>query len=146
VAGLEYRLQDDDAVLYAYPGISLEEQALRLCCDYWVKDGTVYEKMTAWTEEDGRTVIRVCHAEEETAYPDGREAPDWRGIRVELREFREEALFYPVIRTFEFDQGLEALALLLSTNLSADGRRWEKTSAEVDEDRAVYVYYAQEVR
>jgi hypothetical protein len=131
-------------ILYSYERIDKDEVSLRFACDYLVKDGVVYEKMSCAIEPD-TYVIYVQNAVNEQA--DGSrqaEAPYWNGIRIELRRFHEDALHYPVIRTFDYPDDDDALLHLQSDFLTVDGHEWEKTSTEVDEDRKVYVYYAKE--
>ena len=70
-------------------------------------------------------------------------APDWRGIRMEVRHFREGTAHYPVVHTFYFHSDEDALLHLQCDLFSSDGQEWQKTSAEVDENRRVYVIYAQ---
>lgn len=142
---LEYRLSDEKRgfpILYYYNGIDKEEISLRFACDYFVKDRHVYEK-TGCAVEDGTYVIYVQRAEEERVL-DSRLVfdPNWRGIRMEVRHFREDAAHYPVVHNFLFHSDEDALLHLLSDFLCIGGREWQKTSTEVDENRKVYVIYA----
>ncbi|TGV13697.1 hypothetical protein EN829_049640, partial [Mesorhizobium sp. M00.F.Ca.ET.186.01.1.1] len=94
--------------------------------------------------EGGTYVIYVRHSSEETAV-DYAERPSvrWGSIQIEMREYRENTRLYPLVHTFSFKDDDDALLHLQSDYLYLNGREWEKTSAEVDEDRQVYIYYAQ---
>ncbi|MEF3305276.1 hypothetical protein [Paenibacillus sp. GYB003] len=148
MARLEYRLFDEERgfpLLYYYDFIDKDEVSLRFACDYLVKDRVVYEK-TSCAIEPRAYVIYVKTAEDEQALASGTELPGYRGgIRIELRHFREEAAQYPVVHVFQFRDDDDALLHLQSDYLQWNGVEWEKTSAEVDEDRKVYVYYASPV-
>ena len=143
---LEYRLLDPERnypVLYYYNGMDKEEITLRFACDYLVKDQHVYEKMSC-ALEIGTYVIYVRRAEDEQVLDSQLVfAPDWEGIRMEVRHFREGTAHYPVVHTFHFHSDEDALLHLQCDFLFIDGQEWQKTSAEVDENRRVYVIYAQ---
>lgn len=145
MARLEYRRFDEEngfPLLYYYDFIDKDEISLRFACDYLVKDGVVYEK-TSCAIEPRAYVIYVKTAEEEQASAGGAELYGYRGgIRIELREYIEHTSRYPVVHVFQFQDDDDALLHLQSDYLWWDGTEWEKTSAEVDEDRKVYVYYA----
>lgn len=69
-------------------------------------------------------------------------AARWGSTQIELREYKEGTNVYPLIHTYSFKDDDDVLLLLQSDYITLNGREWEKTSAEVDEDRRVYVYYA----
>jgi hypothetical protein len=145
-ARLEYRLYDADAghpLLYVYNHIDKDEISMRFACDYYVKDGTVYEKLSCSLER-GQFVVYVRTAlEENAAVPGNAEALALGGgIRVELREYREDTDHYPVHHTFCYPDDDDALLLLQAGGIERNGTMWLKSSTEVDEDRGVYVYYA----
>lgn len=146
MARLEYRLLDEPGgfpLLYMYDRIDKDEVSLRFACDYLVKDRTVYEK-TSCAIEPGTYVIYVKVAEDEEAAVSEMAPPDYGGgIRVELREFKRWASHYPVVHVFRFRDDDDALLHLQSDYLTWEGVEWAKTSTEVDEDRRVYVYYAE---
>jgi hypothetical protein len=142
---LEYRLLDEAngfPVLYVYDRIDKDEISLRFACDYLVKGHVVYEK-TSCAVEPGCHVIYVKRSTEEQAV-DYRERPPvrWGHIQIELREFQEGRLVYPLIHTFAYKDDDDALLMLQSDYIYWNGREWEKTSAETDEDRGIYIYYA----
>lgn len=146
VARLEYRLSDPAAgspLLYVYNRIDKDEISMRFACDYFVKDGVVYEKLSAALQR-GLYVVYVRSAtEENAAVPDGSGAIALGGgIRIEFREYREDAETYPLLHTFRYADDDDALLLLQSDAIEWSGTFWNRSSTEVDEDRGVYVYYA----
>jgi hypothetical protein len=149
MASLEYRLLDEEQqmpLLYEYARIGLGEIALRFSCDYFVKEQTVYEKTSCSMEKRDLYVIYVKKAEEEHAYEAVQvQRPDWRGVRVELRKYTDEAIHYPVLDIRDFEDEREALLQINSHYVYADGKEWEKSSTEIDEDRKRYVVYVREV-
>ncbi|MBA4495345.1 hypothetical protein ACFO25_01025 [Paenactinomyces guangxiensis] len=146
MARLEYRLLDEAngfPLLYTYENISKEEIALRFACDYFVKDHKVFEKTSCAVESLTHIIYVVRNYEEKVTEPGIRFAPQWKGIRMEVRHLQEETNQYPIIHTYHFHQYQDALLYLMSHFLYFDGKEWEKTSTEVDENRKVYVCYAQ---
>lgn len=146
MARLEYRLLDEEngfPLLYTYDNISKDEIALRFACDYFVKDQKVFEKTSCAVESLNHIIYVIRNREEQVVEPGLVFAPHWRGIRMEVRHFREEADYYPVVHTYHFHEPGDALLHLMSHFLYFNGKEWEKTSTEVDENRKVYVYYAQ---
>ncbi|WP_127583648.1 hypothetical protein [Paenibacillus koleovorans] len=145
MARLEYRLDDAEhgfPLLYFYDFIDKDEVSLRFACDYFVKDRVVYEKKVC-SVESNKYILYVALASDEHAWEGAGEVdPYWGGIRIELREFREGTDRYPVVHRYEFQDNDDALLILQSDRLTLQGRVWENTSTEVDEDRKVYVYYA----
>lgn len=146
MARLEYRLADaasEYPLMYAYHRIDKDEVSMRFACDYFVKDGAVYEKVSCSLER-GLYVVYVRPAtEENAAVPGAAEATALGGgIRVELREFLEDAETYPLLHTFRYADDDDALLLLQADRLDWNGGGWTRSSTEVDEDRGVYVYYA----
>ncbi|MFT9849227.1 hypothetical protein [Aneurinibacillus sp. REN35] len=147
MARLEYRKLDEAngfPVLYYYDLIDKDEISLRFACDYFIKDGTVYEK-TSCAIESSCYVIYVQIAEDERVVEQPAAPPRRRslGIMMEVREFKEDTIHYPVVCTYTFKDDDDAILYLQSQFLYIYNREWEKTSTEIDEDRGVYVYYAQ---
>ncbi|MEK8131978.1 hypothetical protein WMW72_29125 [Paenibacillus filicis] len=149
MARLEYRLYTEGnetfPVLYQYDRLGRDEAALRFACDYFVKDGQVYEKTSCAVESDAY-VIYVIQAEDERTMswrrPDA-EGP--RGIYMELREYREGTADYRLVETLRFADTLDLMLHMQANYLYAEDREWERTSTEVDEDRETYVFYASPV-
>ncbi|HZG84965.1 hypothetical protein [Paenibacillus sp.] len=146
MARLEYRLShatDESPLLYVYNYIDKDEISMRFACDYYVKEGVVYEKLSAAFVRGLYVIYVRVAAEENAAAPDAAGGSALGpGIRVELRHFREEADVYPLLHTFRFADDDDALLLLQTDVVEWNGREWTKSSTEVDEDRGVYVYYA----
>ncbi|CAG7603651.1 hypothetical protein PAESOLCIP111_00618 [Paenibacillus solanacearum] len=146
MARLEYRLYSEQGdtfpLLYYYERVGRDETALRFACDYFVKDGTVYEKTSA-AVESSCYVVYVKEAEDERTMPWGKPlAAGRRGVVMELREYAEGTADYPLIHTFSFADTLEAMLHLQANYLYVNDREWYRTSTEIDEDRETYVYYA----
>ncbi|WP_342746572.1 hypothetical protein [Paenibacillus rigui] len=145
LARLEYRLYEEGGdlpLLYYYEDIEREETALRFACDYLVKDGKVYEK-TSCAVEAGCYVIYVKPAEDERPMPWGKPALEGhRGMCMELREYRDTGDDYRLVHTFRFLDTLDAMLHLQANYLYVDGQEWYRSSAEIDEERETFVYYA----
>ncbi|NHN33414.1 hypothetical protein [Paenibacillus agricola] len=145
MARLEYRLFGEGntfPVLYYYDRIDLDEVSMRFACDYFIKEGTVYEKTSCAAEVDGY-VIYVKRSLEEKPAPWGspRQGKS-NGLSLELREFSEYTADYKLIHTFVFQKSLEMLLRLQANYVYREGVEWSRTSTEIDEDRETYVYYA----
>ncbi len=142
---LEYRLLDEGnsyPVLYFYDNIEEGEIALRFACDYFIKDNMTFEKTSNSVELEGY-VVYVQKKEEPSCSDDNSNFTLDAGIWVELREYRQGVSGYPLVHTFKFTDYLTALLHLQSDFIYFMGREWQKSSAEIDEDRRVYVIYAQ---
>lgn len=142
---LEYRLLDElnhFPLVSLYPDISKAEIALRFCCDYFVKGHKVYQK-TSCAIDDTYVIYVVEDPEEQVLNPGLVFLPDWIGVRVEVRHYHEEGCDYPVVLKKHFHNDQDALLFLMSQFIELDGHEWEKASTEIDENRKVYVYYAQ---
>ncbi|WP_281887754.1 hypothetical protein [Paenibacillus sp. YYML68] len=148
MARFEYRMYTEGAgtfpALFHYDRMALHEAALRFACDYWVKEGRVYEKSSCAVErEPSCYVVYVTEAQDERTMPWGRPATlGLGGIHVELREYCEGTADYRLVETQRFHDPLEALLQLQADYVTAEGREWQRTSSEVDEDRETYVVYA----
>lgn len=147
MARLEYRANDESRkfpILYYYDSIDPDEVSMRFACDYFVKNRIVYEKLACSVLHRHHYVIYVKPAEDEQVVDSGSlPVPRWSGIRMEVREYREGIAIYPVVHTFDFHDDDQALLHLQADLLQVHGREWRKTSTEIDEDRQVYVFYAQ---
>ena len=140
----EYRLNDaaqDYPLLYFYENMDEVEAAMRFVCDYFVKDGKTWLK-NASAVSGMEYVMYMEEVPTDSAEAGNRAQKALpSGIAVEVREYREGALDYPLIHQFAFNSQLQALAHLLADTLMLFGQEWEKTSTEVDEDRQAYIYY-----
>ena len=145
----EYRLNDaaqDYPILYFYENMDEVEAAMRFVCDYFVKDGKTWLK-NASAVSGMEYVMYMEEVPTDSAEAGNRAQKALpSGIAVEVREYREGALDYPLIHQFAFNSQLQALAHLLADTLMLFGQEWEKTSTEVDEDRQAYVYYCRKTR
>ena len=140
----EYRLNDaaqDYPILYFYENMDEVEAAMRFVCDYFVKDGKTWLKNASAVS--GMEYVMYMEEVPTDSAEGGNRAQKAlpSGIAVEVREYREGALDYPLIHQFAFNSQLQALAHLLADTLMLFGQEWEKTSTEVDEDRQAYIYY-----
>ena len=140
----EYRLNDaakDYPVLYYYEDINETEIAMRLVCDYFVKDGKTWMK-TLSAAELSQYVVYVEEAGSDSAESSNSTQPVMPGwIAVEVREYREGAQNYPLIHQFSLPGQVQALSYMVSDTLVLFEQEWEKTSTEIDEDRQAYIYY-----
>ena len=140
----EYRLNDaaqDYPLIFYYENMDEVEAAMRFVCDYFVKDGKTWLKKTSAVS--GMEYVMYMEEVPTDSAESGNRAQKAlpSGIAVEVREYREGALDYPLIHQFAFNSQLQALAHLLADTLMLFGQEWEKTSTEVDEDRQAYIYY-----
>ena len=146
MAQLEYRLLDEAKgypALFGYESIPKEEVIARCLCDYFVKEGKVYV-LTSSVKEEYLHVIYV--QEEEEAKPNPPTPGQMTGmgyILLEIREFREENEFYPVLKTLELGNMQDLLLYAVSHYITFQDQEWERTSFEIDEDRQVYTLYIQ---
>lgn len=142
---LEYRLLDDAGrypVLYYYQDIDETEIAARFVCDYFVKENILYEKQSCSLEPLVYVIYVKKISQEITVLPDDAQQPK-ENIRVEVRHFREYVTECPLVFTYELRENKEVMLYLQSDYFIWGGQEWQKTSAEIDEDRKVYVIYAQ---
>jgi hypothetical protein len=144
MAQLEYRLFDEEnsfPALYHYDSISKEEIVMRFLCDYFVKDGRVYEK-TSNAIEPSLYVIYVKPSLDESTMSMKRPSRAGIGfIVMEVREYQEGSEEYPLLQSLELSTLTDSALLGLSHYIMLEGVEWEQTSLEVDEDRQTYVLY-----
>jgi hypothetical protein len=149
VASFEYRLSDESKgypVLFQYQNIDPVEAAMRFICDYFVKENKTYLK-TASAIEAPNYVMYVEETEDDAAEDtNAQNAMPPQGIAVEVRRYQDGATHYPIIHQFGFNSQIEAFTYLLADTMILFGQEYEKTSAEVDEDRQAFVYYCQPVK
>ncbi|SHI77525.1 hypothetical protein [Propionispora hippei] len=145
MSNLQYRLFSEEnsfPVLYHYEHISEEEVIARFACDYFVKDGVLYEK-TACATGPLSYIIYIRQVEDiTTTYTDNMRFNE-ASIPLEIRHYQENADLYPLLFINEYKDHLQAALRLQSDFFMWQGREWRKTSAEIDEDRKVYVLYAE---
>lgn len=140
---LEYRLLDTDdnyPLLYYYENMDHTEIATRLACDYFVKDSVTYEKTSGAKGIDAYIIYLQKTEEQNNSLPQPRIISN--KLCLELRQFIENSSYYPEVAVFELKDNLDALLYLQSDFHYWLGQEWQKTSAELDEDRKVYIIYA----
>lgn len=144
---LKYVLQAEDSYkeLYFYEHIDKDEISLRYDCDFFVKDGVVYEKVS--TEEYGKHyVIYVKRADDEEADTFKSNFDSFaafkKGYQFEVRHFKEGIENYPLVTLMNIYDDDDLTLKLKSDYINVNGETWEKTSTEIDEDRKTFVYYA----
>lgn len=143
MAQLEYRLLDEEKgfpALYGYEQVQKEEIIARCLCDYFIKEGIVYE-LTSSAKEEFLQVIYVKKVEDNPHPQTPGQINGMGYILLELREFQEEAESYPVMKTLEFGNMQDLLLYAVSHYINFQGSEWESTSFEIDEDRQVFSLY-----
>ncbi|WP_027409441.1 hypothetical protein [Anoxybacteroides tepidamans] len=131
---LEYRLwlgEEHYRLLYVYEWIDLPQMIARRECEFFVKEGITYRQVSSALEHD----TFVIYVEE---YDRGIQAAemDSDGLRLEVRELNAG-----LITAFELSSHLDVLAYIGSSFTYFQEREWLRDSAEIDEDRKVYVLY-----
>jgi hypothetical protein len=131
---LEYRLwlgEEQYRLLYVYESIDLPQILARRECEFFVKEGVTYRQVSSALEYDA-FVIYVEEYEKGTAESE----IDSDGLRLEVRE-----LGAGLMTTVELPSHLDVLSYTGSSFTYFQGREWLRDSAEIDEDRKVYVLY-----
>lgn len=144
MARLEYRLLNESnnfPLRYYYENIDATEIAIRFVCDYFVKDGITYEK-TSCAAEPLVYKIYMQEAQQQDWLENSSLVKTNNKLRVELRQYVENAAYFPLIHVFEMDNNVELLLFLQSDYVYWLGQEWQKSSTEIDEDSKIYVYYA----
>ncbi|MEA4900821.1 hypothetical protein [Desulfitobacterium sp.] len=140
---LEYRLLNEEngfPALYGYERIPKDEVIVRCLCDYFIKEGIVYE-VTSSAKENFLQVIYVKKLEDNPHPQTPGQITGMGYILLELREFQEEAESYPVMKTLEFGNMQDLLLYAVSQYIDFQDCEWERTSFEIDEDRQVFSLY-----
>lgn len=136
---LEYRLQkgpEQFVPIYHYPGIDLEQILARRECEFFVKEGVTYKQLSSAIEND----LFVIYVE---VYEEGlieKEEDPKQGIKLEVRELNARKK-HPLITSKYMTNHLDVLSVIGSVYTYDYGKEWERDSAEIDEDRKVYVLY-----
>ncbi|WP_430509602.1 hypothetical protein [Gottfriedia solisilvae] len=131
---LEYRLLDGDFTrpIYHFPFLSKVQIFTRRHCDYFILNGFVYENKGSYHEDD-RYVIEVIESElENTPYYHLK-----RPLGIEIRDVHS----FDEIHFYESGDELDLFSWLQSTYITINGKVYEQTSNEVDQDRDTYVMY-----
>lgn len=142
MARLEYRLVDDTGqfpVIYYYDDIEKTEIAARFACDYFIKSGITYEKTSAAVETDCYVIyVKKADVPDDLPQP----ANNNNKLQLELRQYMDNSSYYPIVTTLYMKNNLDVLLYLQSDYVYWLGQEWQKTSAEIDEDRKTYILYA----
>lgn len=137
---LQYRLMTDDdnfEPLFHYESIELDQALARRECEFFVKEGITY-KQTSSAIEDSLTVIYVKTYD--TAEKEKIEFQLDGGLLLEIREWKANGE-HPIIKKQTFHHHAEVLHHIGSVYLYINNEEWERDSAEIDEDRLVFVLY-----
>lgn len=146
LAHLEYRLDnaaEKYPAIYHYRNIPLDELTLRLLCDFYVKQNTVYEH--TWSAvEDEVYVIYVTPSRQENLAATLTDAQSIGFVLLEVRQLAEDEEEYPLLETIEFPTIQQLTPYILAGYRTIQNKVWETSSLEVDEDRRTYVLYVKE--
>lgn len=135
---LEYRLWLGGEIyrlLYFYESIDLPQIITRRECEFFVKEGVTYRQVSSALEHD----TFVIYVEE---YERGRKEAEVESnsLRLEVRELDAENK-HPVIAALELSSHLDVMMYIGSSFTYFHRKEWLRDSAEIDEDRKVYVLY-----
>ncbi|MGM0752805.1 MAG: hypothetical protein ACQET6_12840 [Bacillota bacterium] len=136
---LEYRLRkgnDTYEAIYHYPDIELEQILARRECEFFVKEGVTYRQLSSAIE--GNRFILYVEVYEEEPVKDPLFPPE--GLILEIRELNSRSN-HPILKVEHHDYHLDILSVIGSVYYYIDGVEWERDSAEIDEDRYVYILY-----
>ncbi len=144
MANLEYRLLDEAAdypVLYSYDAIDGGEVAARFLCDKLIKDGQIYERTS--TASEPLTYVIYLREEGPAAPAAAAPPPGGPGVRVEIRQDAASETPGLLIEARQFTDAVDVVLCLGSDYFYWLGDEWRKTMTVLDEDRQVYIFYAQ---
>lgn len=138
-AVLEYRLKkgaNQFVPIYYYSDIDLGQILARRECEFFVKGGITYKQLSSAVENQ----LFVIYVEVYEEGPIEVEQHKLNAVTLEIREL-DVRKSHPLIATVSFDNHLDVLSIIGSVYTYCDGKEWERDSAEIDEDRKVYVLY-----
>jgi len=136
---LEYRLfkgRDSFEALFHYE-TTLDQILARRECEFFVKDGITYKQTSSAIEGDMHLIYVEKHDEGE------KEKEEFNlnsTLKLEMRQFNSRK-DHPMIKMLELERHIDILSYIGSFYHYIDGLEWERDSAEIDEDRRVYVLY-----
>lgn len=136
---LEYRLQklnDYYEAIYHYPDIDLPQILARRACEFFIKDGVTYKQLFSAIEGE----LFVIYVEVFEQKPIEQQLHTQDGIRLEIRLLNSRQN-YPLVTSEYVSNHLDVLSVIDNMYTYMDGKEWERDSAEIDEDRNVYVLY-----
>lgn len=138
-ATLEYRLKEDKdqfVPIYHYPDIELEQILARRECEFFVKEGVTYKQLSSAIEENRFVIYLEIYEEGPVEKKDSLQ----EGIKLEIRELNA-LKNHPLITSEYMKNHLDVLSMIGSVFTYSYNKEWERDSAEIDEDRKVYVLY-----
>jgi len=138
-AVLEYRLQKgmgNFVPIYHYPNIELQQILARRECEFFIKEGVTYKQLSSAIEGE----LFVIYVELYENKPLELEYQVQDGIKLEVRELNSRRN-YPILISEYVSNHLDVLSVIGNVFTYIDVNEWVRDSAEIDEDREVYVLY-----
>ncbi|MDN4492546.1 hypothetical protein [Ureibacillus aquaedulcis] len=138
-AVLEYRLHKATNLyepIYYYKMIELSQILARRECEFFIKEGKTYKQLSSSIEGN----LFVIYVELFEEGPIELENTLEQGIKLEVRELNARQN-YPLLSTEDVSNHLDILSVIGSVYTYLEKNEWERDSAEIDEDRGVYVLY-----
>lgn len=139
---LEYRLNDEGKnypAIFHYSDLNKFELYCRRICNYFIKDGKIYRKISSLLEED----VFVIYVEEDTEEELFDDALVYKQITLEIRLFDKDE-YSPLIYTYDLNTHEDAFDLIGNDHLQIGKNEYQISVAEIDEDRSTYVLYVVE--
>lgn len=136
---LEYRLQKGTGhfvPIYHYVDIDLQQILARRECEFFIKEGVTYKQLSSAIEGE----LFVIYVELYEEKPLEHEYHVQEGIKLEIRECNARQN-YPLLYSEYVSNHLDVLSVIGNVYTYIKGHEWERDSAEIDEDREVYVLY-----
>lgn len=135
---LEYRLKkgNEFVPIYYYNDIELGQILARRECEFFVKGGVTYKQLSSAIENQ-LFVIYVEIFEEAPAILENLQD---KKIHLEIRELNARK-DHPLITSITFNNHFDILSIIGAIYTYYEGNEWERDSAEIDEDRKVYILY-----
>lgn len=137
---LEYRQwkgNNEYLPLYFYEDIEIEQILARRECEFFVKNGVTYKQVSSSIEKN----IYVIYVEIFEEGPMEAEFPSIGDLlTLEIRELNS-IKNHPILDRMYLNSHLEVLTVIGSTFTIVKNKECERDSAEMDEDRKMYVLY-----
>ncbi|MCA1054908.1 hypothetical protein LCM10_07900 [Rossellomorea aquimaris] len=136
---LEYRLlkgMNGFEPIFHYPDIELGQILARRECEFFVKEGITYKQRSS--AKEGNLFLIYVDTYEEEPVTDPLFPPP--GLLLEIREL-DQRKNHPILKQETYEDHLDILSVIGSVYIYIDGHEYERDSAEIDEDRSVYILY-----
>jgi hypothetical protein len=136
---LEYRLlkgMNGYEPIFHYPDIELEQILARRECEFFVKEGVTYRQLSS--AKEGNLFLIYVEIYEEEPVTDPLFPPP--GLKLEIRELNPRKN-HPILKQETYEDHLDILSVIGSVYTYIDQTEYERDSAEIDEDRSVYILY-----